>query len=82
MRDDAIFYDVTETEGKQVIDCQRLKKRTVGARVNVVGELGNLDLETPLDLLQNLSVRGRRDESDRETLGTETTSTTRGLTGD
>lgn len=48
----------------------------VGRDINLLGELGNLDLETGLDALQNLGVSIIGDKSDGETLGTETTSTT------
>ena len=49
---------------------------TVGRGLDSVGQGRDSDSETLLDLLQDLLVRLGRDERDRETLGTETASTT------
>ena len=66
-----------ESSMSECLSGNKLKIRTVGARINMVRKLGNLDLETPLNLLQNLGVCRRRDKRDSKTLGTKTTGTTR-----
>lgn len=48
----------------------------VGGNINLIGELGNLDLEAGLDSLEDLLVAVISDKGDSQTLGTETTSTT------
>lgn len=52
------------------------QKLTVGRGLDSVGQGRNSDSEALLDLLQDLLVRLGRNERDRETLGTETASTT------
>lgn len=47
----------------------------VGRDVNLLGQLGDRDVEAILHAVQNLGVSLVRDEGDCETLGTETTST-------
>jgi hypothetical protein len=48
----------------------------VRGHINLLGELGDLDLEAGLDRLENLSVLLVSNKGNSETLGTETTSTT------
>lgn len=48
----------------------------VGRDINLLGELGDLNLEAGLDALQDLGVSLVSDKGDGKTLGTETTGTT------
>ena len=48
----------------------------VRGHINLLGELGDLDLEAGLDRLENLSVLLVSNKGNGETLGTETTGTT------
>jgi hypothetical protein len=52
-----------------------LRQHTVRSLVDAGGKLGNGDLQTRLDVVEDLGILGLGDEGNGETLGAEATST-------